>query len=62
MDSWERFHEKLPHKKAFYSELNLENITNKDYTHPQKVFKQFKLKNLCDYHGLIYLFSFRKSL
>ena len=40
MDSWERFNEtSLPDKKAFYSELNLEDITDKDYAHGRKVFK-----------------------
>ena len=30
MDSWERFDENtIPPKEAFYSELNLENITDK---------------------------------
>ena len=53
MDSWERFDETtLPVKKTFYSELYLEDITDKVYTHAQKVFKEFKLKNLCDYHDL----------
>ena len=53
MDSWERFNEtSLPDKKAFYSELNLEDITDKDYEHAQKVFKDLKLKNLGDYHDL----------
>ena len=53
MHSWERFNETaLPNKKAFYSELYLEDITNKDYTHAQKVFEEFKLKNLGDYHDL----------
>ena len=52
MDSWERFNETLPDKKAFYSELNLEDITDKDYAHAQKVFEEFKLKNLGDYHDL----------
>ena len=53
MDSWERFNEtSLPDKKAFYSELNLEDITDKDYAHAQKVFKELKLKNLGDYHDL----------
>ena len=53
MDSWERFNEtSLPDKKAFYSELYLEDITDKDYTHAQKVFKELKLKNLGDYHDL----------
>ena len=37
MDSWERFHETLlPPKQYFYSELNLENISDKDYSHAQK--------------------------
>ena len=53
MDSWKRFDETLlPDKKAFYSELYLEDITDKDYTHAQKVFKELKLKNLGDYHDL----------
>ena len=38
MDSWERSNETLlPPKKAFYSELNLEDISDKDYLHAQKV-------------------------
>ena len=52
MDILERFNEtSLPDKKPFYSELNLENITDKDYAHAQKVFKKLKLKNLGDYLG-----------
>ena len=39
-------------KKAFYSELNLEHITDKDYAYAQNVFKQIKLKNLGDCHDL----------
>ena len=53
MDSWERFTEtSLPDKKAFYSKLNLEDITDKDSAHAQKVFKELKLKSLNDYHDL----------
>ena len=53
MDSWERFDEKLlPDKKAFYNELYLEDITDKDYTHAQKIFEEFNLKNLGDYYDL----------
>ena len=45
MDSWKRFDETaLPNKEAFYSELNLEDITDEDYTHTQEVFEEFKLK------------------
>ena len=33
MDRWERFNEtSLPPRKAFYSELNLEDITDKNCT------------------------------
>ena len=46
MDSWERFVEtSLQDKKAFYSELYLEDNTDKDYKHGQKVFEELKLKN-----------------
>ena len=37
VDSWERFDENtIPPKEAFYSELNLENIIDKDYEHVKK--------------------------
>ena len=40
VDSWERFNEvSLPEKVAFYSELNLEDISDEDYIHVQKVFQ-----------------------
>ena len=53
MDSWERFNKaSLPGKKAFHSELNLEEITDKDYTHVQNIFEEFKLKNLGDHCDL----------
>ena len=42
----------MPDKKAFYSELYLEDITDEDYIHAQKVFEEFNLKNLSDYHDL----------
>ena len=53
MDSWERFNEtKLPDKKSFHSELNLEDISDKDYLHAQKVWDVFEIKNLGEYHDL----------
>ena len=37
MDSWERFDEtSLPDKEAFYSSLNIEDITDDDYNHAKK--------------------------
>ena len=53
MDVWEIFDEKfLPFKSEFYGNLTLENITDIDYRHANKVFKKFKLKNLGEYHDL----------
>ena len=53
MDSWEKFDENtLPPKKYFYSNLNLEDISDEDYTHAQKVWNIFKIKNLGEYHDL----------
>ena len=51
MDNWERFDERLLlNKEAFYSNLNMEDITDTDYRHANKVFKEFKLKHLGEYH------------
>ena len=53
MDSWERFDEKsLPGKEAFYSSLNMEDITDIDHRHAKRVFKNLNNKNLCEYHDL----------
>ena len=53
MDTEERFKENcLPPKKAFYSKLNGEGITNEDYEHAKKVWDVFNMKTLQDYHNL----------
>ena len=53
MDSWERFDEtSLPDKEAFYSNLNMEDITDVDHRHAKRVFKNLSNKNLGDYHDL----------
>ena len=53
INSWERFDEKtIPPKEAFYSELNLNNTTDKDYEHVKKVWEAFGIKNLRQYHYL----------
>ena len=47
MNSWERFDEKsLLHKKTFYSELNLQDITDEDYIHTmlKKYLRNLKLE------------------
>ena len=53
MDSWQRFDEtSLPDKEAFYSNLNMEDITDVDYRHGKTVFEYLINKNLRDYHDL----------
>ena len=53
MNSPERLKEtQLPRKEAFYSRLNDEGIGDEDYTHAQKVWETFEMKNLEYYHNL----------
>ena len=53
MDSWEKFDETtLPPKDVLYSNLNLEDISDEDYAHAQKVWDVFEIKNLGEYHNL----------
>ena len=45
IDSWERFDKtSLPDKKDCYSYLNLKDITDADYRHAKRLFKEFELK------------------
>ena len=52
MDSFDKFNEKLPPKEEFYSILNDEHISDKDYEHAQNVWDTFNLKNMGEYHDL----------
>ena len=38
--------------KHHYSHLNMEDITDADYTHAKRVCKDFEIKNLGEYHDL----------
>ena len=49
IDNWEKFDLR---RKAFYSELNLENISDEDYAHAQKVWDVFGIKYLGEYQDL----------
>ena len=45
MDDWEKFNEKLlPEKENFYTYLNMEDITDADYTHAKRICKNFGIK------------------
>ena len=68
MDSWEQFDEtSLPPKEDFHSELTLEDISDKDYAHAQKVFNEH-CTEMGDYHDFMfklihfYLQMFLKNL
>ena len=53
MTSWDKFKETiLPLKEAFHSNLNMSDISEYDYKHAQRVWKEFELKNLLEYHYL----------
>ena len=53
MNSWERPDEtSFPDKEAFYSSLNMEDITDVDHRHAKRVFKNLNNKNLGDYYDL----------
>ena len=46
MDEWENL------MKQFYSNLNMEDITDADYMHVKRVCKDFEMKKLGEYHDL----------
>ena len=53
MNSWEIFDDKLlPNKEDFYSSLDMEDVTDIDYRHAKRVFKELEMNNLGDYHDL----------
>jgi hypothetical protein len=43
---------KLPAKEEFFSELNMEGISTDDYSHAQRVWKEFKCKTFGHYHDI----------
>ena len=53
MDDWEKFNvTSLPEKEDFYSHLNMEDITDADYTHIRRVCKDSEIQNLREHHDL----------
>ena len=53
MNSPEKLSEtQLPPKSAFYSKLTKQDISNEDYIHAQKVWKEFGMTTMKDYHDL----------
>ena len=53
MDDWKKINKTLlPKKEDFYSDLNMEDITDADYAHAKRVCKDFVIKHLGEYHDL----------
>ena len=53
MSSWDKFEEsQLPPIEAFYSSLNMSNVSEGNYEHLQRVWKEFRIRNLGKYHDL----------
>ena len=53
MSSWDRFKDtELPPIESFYSSLNMNKISESDYKHTQRVWEEFGVRNIGDYHDL----------
>ena len=53
MLSWDRFKDtEHPPIKSFYSSLNMSKISESDYKHAQRVWEEFGVRNIGDYHDL----------
>ena len=53
MDDWDKFRETvLPPKEAFYSKLNMSGVNKEDYKHARRVWREFRINNLGEYHDL----------
>ena len=53
MDSWDRVKETtLPPASSFHSKLNKSGVSNQDYKHACKVWRDFEIRNLEEYHDL----------
>ena len=52
-DDWKKLNKRaFPEKEEFYSNLNMEDITDADYMHAKRICKDFEIKNLGKYHDL----------
>ena len=53
MNDWDKLKEiKLSPKEAFHSKLNMTGVREEDYEHANRVWKEFGLKDLGEYHDL----------
>ena len=51
MDDWDKFKETvLTREEAFYSKLNMSGVSDQDYEHAHRVWREFGINNLGEYH------------
>ena len=53
MDDWEKCNDTSLPEKDFYSDLNMEDITDAGYAYAKRVCKDFKIKFWEEYHDLL---------
>ena len=49
IDDWENFNETSLREEEFYSNLNMEDITDADYMHGKRICKDLEIKNFILY-------------
>ena len=52
MSGFRKFKEKFPSKNKFYSFLTDKKIRNKEYEHVLKIWNNFEMKTMKNYHNL----------
>ena len=53
MNDFEKFKKQnLPKKTSFFSRFKQEKVSDEDFEHAQKVWKEFEMKNMGDFHDL----------
>ena len=53
MDSWGKFEEtSLPSIEKFYRNLNMSGVSDGDYEHTRRVWREFRIRNMGEYHDL----------
>ena len=53
MTSWDQFEDtKLPPMESFYSSLNMSGVSESDYQHAQRVWEEFRIRSIGDYHDI----------
>ena len=53
MDSWGKFEEtSLPSIEKFYSNSNMSGVSDSDYEHTRRVWREFRIRNMGEYHDL----------